>query len=191
MRGCSKKLFLIILILLNLFLTDSMNESFAGVMELSGGLSFSRSNYSTDSYSWSRRLNFGIGYHFWAESEIEFQVQDIVNRTKLADFQDTTCHDQIFSVEWVQSLAPRDFFFRPYFKVGIGQLNRDASGTYSGGTSPPAIYDTITGVLGAGVKIHVDEFFSLRVEGSTYLFNGAISTAADNFSVNSGLSIYF
>ncbi len=32
----------------------------------------------------------------------------------------------------------KNYFIQPYAKVGVGQLNREASGNYAGGSSPPA-----------------------------------------------------
>ncbi len=163
----------------------------AGVMELSGSFSYSRSNYDHESSSDSRRFAFGVGYYFFGDSELEFEVQDVLYHNRITNIEDTTFHDQIYSLDWVQSFAPRGSFFRPYFKVGIGQLNRTASGYYPGGVAPPAIYDSITGVLGVGLKMHLYEALALRMEGSTYLINGAASTAADNFSLGGGLSVFF
>ncbi len=165
-------------------------ESWAGIMEFSSSFSYSRTNYSDVSYSWSRRVGLGLGYYFWGESELEFEVQDILFRTKITDVGDTSLHDQIFSIQWVQGLAPSEFWIHPYFKVGVGQLNRVASGSSSTGEAPLE-YGTITGVLGAGVKFKVYHELSLKIEGATYLINGSITTAQDNFAVNSGLSIYF
>ncbi len=133
----------------------------------------------------------GLGYYFFGESEIEFEVQDVVDRTQIPGIEDTTFHDQVYSLEWIQGLAPRDSFVRPYFKAGFGQLHRTASGSYFGTTVPTDTYDQLTGIFGVGIRFHVYHAFSLRFEGSTYLINGALSTAPQNFSVNSGLSVYF
>jgi len=167
------------------------DDSIAGVIELGGGFSYSHTTYGDSSYSWTRRFSLRVGYHFWTESEIAFDVQDVFNRAQIADVQDTIFHDQIYSVQWIQSFVPRDFFVQPFVKFGVGQLNRQASGSYSGGSAPPASYETITPVLGAGIKFRVVDAFSIRFEGSTYLMNGSIATASDNFSFNSGVTIYF
>ena len=163
----------------------------AGVVEFSGAFSYNRSNYGDQSYSWSRRITFGFGYYFWGESELEFEVQDILNRMAIPNVEDTSFEDQVYSINWIQGLAPSEFWIKPYLKLGVGQLNRTASGTYADGSSPPAIYDTITGVAGAGIKLRVYHALSIKIEGATYLIDGVLSTAKDNFSINSGLSIYF
>ena len=138
-----------------------------------------------------RRLGASIGYYFWALSEIEFSVQDVLYRTKISTVEDTTFHDQIYSVGWVQSLTSKQSGFQPYLKLGVGQLNREASGTYWSGGNPPTIYDSLTVVMAAGLRIYVLKTLALRGEGTSYLTGGMLSTWKDNFSVNGGVSIYF
>jgi hypothetical protein len=163
----------------------------AGVFELSAGFSYNHSNYSDTDFEWSRRWGASFGYHFNESSEIELSFQDVMDRTKISGFEDTTFHDQIYAANWVQSFAAKGSWFEPYVKVGIGQLDREASGSYSGGLVPPAILDTVTGILGAGLKLHITKGLGVRCEGSTYLTNGAISTWQDNFAFTSGISFYF
>src|SRR5579885_519916 len=149
---------------------------YAGVFELSAGFSYNHSNFSDTDYEWSRRWGASFGYHFNENSEIELSFQDVYDRTMISGFEDTTFHDQIYSVDWVQSFAAKDSWFEPYVKVGIGELNRDASGSYSGGLVPPAVLDEVTGILGAGLKLHITKGFGLRFEATTYLTNGMLST---------------
>jgi hypothetical protein len=163
----------------------------AGLWELSAGFSYSQSNYGGSDFEWNRRWGFSVGYHFTELSSIEFSFQDVTDRTMLTGFEDTTFHDQIFGVNWVQSLADKTWIIQPYLKLGVGQLNRDASGTFAGGTtSPPAIFDSITGILGAGIRIFFTKQFGIRSEATTYLTGGVLSTWKDNFSVTFGASIY-
>jgi hypothetical protein len=163
----------------------------AGLMELSGSFSFSQSTYGSGNFQWTRRWGASLGYYFFSVSELEFAVQDVLYRTKIDGVEDTTFHDQIYSVDWVQSLASKNAWFQPFFKFGIGQLNRQASGTYFGGAAPPAIYDSLTAVLGAGLRIFVFKIFAIRVDGTTYLTGGLLSSWRDNFAINAGASIYF
>lgn len=171
----------------SLFIVPSVQ---AGQMELSGTFSFSGSQFGNANYQWTRRWGASIGYYFFALSELEFAVQDVLYRTKIGSIEDTTFHDKIYSINWVQSLAPRSFIIQPYFKVGVGQLNRDASGSYQG-TSPPARYDSLTGILGAGLRVYVLHFISLKGEAVTYLAGGSVATWQNNFSINGGVSVYF
>src|SRR4051812_23713666 len=146
----------------------------AGVFEVSAGFSYSHSNYSDENFSWSRRWGASMGYHFTESSEIELSFQDVTDRTKIDGYEDTTFHDQIYAVNWVQTLVGKGASFEPYVKFGIGQLNRDATGTYAGGVTPPAVLDSVTGIVGAGLKIHLTRGLGLRCEASTYLTNGML-----------------
>jgi hypothetical protein len=163
--------------------------AWSGMMELSGTFSFSQSNYGNNNYAWSRRWGASLGYYFFALSEIEFSVQDILYRTRIGT-EDTTFHDQVYSIDWVQSLAPKSSGFQPYLKVGVGQLNRESSGTDSFGNQLPVIYDALTVVGGAGLRIFILRTLAIKMEGTTYLLGGVLSTGKENFSINGGVSIY-
>lgn len=166
-------------------------QTLAGAFEVSSGFSFNRSNYTNNNFSWTRRWGASLGYHFSERSEVEVAFQDIVDRTFIEGYEDTTFHDRIYSVNWVQEFFGKNTPFQPYFKVGVGQLNRSASGTYAGGASPPALVDSLTGVLGAGLRIHLSRTFGIRTEATTYLARGSIRTWKDNVSLNVGFSVYF
>lgn len=163
----------------------------AGAFEVSGGFNFNRSNYSETSYSWNRRWGASVGYHFTERSGIEFSFQDVVDRTMISGYEDTTFHDQVASINWIQELLGKKYAVQPYFKVGVGQLNRTATGVYAGGGSPPLLVDSLTGVAGAGLRIYLTRTFGLRFEGTSYLSGGSIATWRDNFALSFGASIYF
>jgi hypothetical protein len=175
--------------LFSLFLAGSAQ---GGTFEFSGTFSFNSSSFGNGNQQWTRRWGASVGYTFWSLSEIEFAVQDVLYRTKIARSEDTTFHDQIFSIDWVQSLTSKSSGFQPYVKAGVGQLNREASGIYDdGAASPPATYGSLTGILGAGLRIFVHRAIALRAEGATYLTGAVLSTWQDNFALNAGLSLYF
>jgi hypothetical protein len=160
----------------------------AAEVELSAGFSFSQSNYSADSYNWNRRWGASVGYNFSERSGIEISFQDIVDRSHIPGYEDTTFHDNVYSANWIQSLMSRKFPVQPYFKVGVGQLNREASGSYGNGASPPLLVDSITGVLAAGMRIYITRAFAIRSEATSYLSGGSIRTWRDNFGFTVGLS---
>jgi hypothetical protein len=166
-------------------------RSAAAGFEVSLGFSFNKSNYADLGYTWSRRWGATFGYHFSDTSEIEVGFQDITDRAKIVDFQDTTFHDQIYSLNWVQSLVGRSWAVQPYFKIGVGQLNREASGEYASGGSPPLRVDSVTGILGGGLRIYLTRAFAIRTEVTSYLTGGSIRTWRDNLGVTIGTSIQF
>lgn len=160
--------------------------------EFSLGFSFSRQNYSSasggDNYTSNRRWGTSIGYYFSELTEVEFGYQEVTDRTRIVGFEDTTFFDRIYSVNWVQSFTRKTSALQPYVKVGVGQLNRDASGTYSNGLSPNPQIDSLTGILGAGMRIYLTRSFAIRVEGVSYLTGGSIQTFKDNYSTTIGAS---
>lgn len=163
----------------------------AGAFELSLGVSYNRSNYLAGGYTSERRWGSSVGYHFTERTEIEFAFQDVSTLNNLTGLENTRFHDQIYSLNWVQALTGKNFPVQPYAKVGVGQLNREATGTYASGAAPPAIVDSVTGVLGVGMRIYLTKTFGIRSEVTSYLAGGSIRTWKDNLSYNVGVSLYF
>jgi hypothetical protein len=166
-------------------------ETQAGVFETSAGFSFNKTTYGENSYSWTRRYSASFAFYFTEISSIELAYQDAYSRNKILGLEDTSFHDKIYSINWVQHLTPRDFPVQPYFKLGVGQLNRDAAGTYATGGNPPQHEDSATAIAGAGLKIYITKAFGLRGEATTYLTGAKIKTWKDNISATAGISIYF
>ena len=153
------------------------------MFEISLGFGYSTQSYGTSGYTWNRRIGASVGYYPWSITEIELAFQDVVDRTKIEGFQDTTFHDQIFSVNVVQQLVPKEWPVQPYVKVGVGQLNREATGTYAFGSAPPAILDSVTLIGGVGLRIYITKIFAIRatcspVESSCIRFDFLIRSTA-------------
>ena len=163
----------------------------AGVFELSAGFNYNRRNYAEGSFTLLRRYGGSFGYRFTERSGIEFGFQDAVDHTLIEGYQDLTTHDRVYSISWVQELLGKESAFQPYFKVGVGQLNRDTSGAYANGASPALVVDSLTGVLGAGARIMITRTFAIRSEVTTYLTGGAISTWKDDVAFSIGFSFIF
>lgn len=163
----------------------------AGAFEFSLGANYTKSNYSANNFSWTRRWGASFGYHFTDRSSIEVSFQDVLDRTLIAGFEDTTFHDQIYGVNWVQDLLGRTFPIQPYVKIGIGQLNRSATGSFVGGGAPPAVLDAVTGIIGAGIRVYFTRTIAFRTEGISYLTGGHLGTWKDNFALTMGFSVYF
>jgi hypothetical protein len=161
----------------------------AGTIELSLGGSYTHSTYTNTDYEWSRRYGASAGYYLTSMTELEFSYQDSVDRTKITNFEDTTFHDQVYGLTVSQSFFDKTSWFQPYVKVGIGELNRDASGVYVGGTSPPQTEDNVTGILGAGLKLYITKAFGFRGEFTSYIVSGQSWT--NNLSATFGFSVFF
>jgi hypothetical protein len=189
---CPKSRLNRLLVISFLVLLISISRSaLAGVIELSGSFSYSSSSYGITGYQWKRSWEASIGYYLSDLTEIQISAEDIVDRTMLVNIEDTTFHDQIYSLELVQSLLSKRLGFQPFVKAGIGQLLREGTGTYAGGIAPPFLLGSLTGILGGGIRLFLNRQFSLKSEVTSYLKNGAISTWQDNFGVRFGFSYYF
>jgi hypothetical protein len=160
-------------------------------IEVSVGFSYTRSTYSEGNFNSNRRLGGSIGYNFFSNSSIELAFQDVVDRTFIAGYEDTRFHDRVYSANWVQGLVSRDFPVQPYVKGGVGQLNREADGKYSNGSSPPAKVDSLSAVMGAGLRIYFTRQFAIRSEVTSYLTGAKIATWRDNIGYTVGLSLMF
>ncbi len=161
-------------------------------VEMSLGGSFSRTNYDEGNYTWNRRIGASLGYFLFDLSQIEVAFQDVVDRTLLENYQDTTFHDRIFSFNWVQQFFGKSNYFQPYVKAGVGQLYRQASGNYYGGLASPASeVGSVTGVLGGGMKLYLTQTFAIKVDVTSYLTGGKIGSWRDNYSFTYGISYLF
>lgn len=167
------------------------NNAQAGVFELGSAFSYQRSNFSEGAFTWTRRYSFSIGYYFTQDSEIEFSYQDSTTKTFVTGVQDVTFHDQVYSLDLNYLFLNEGDPLRPYVKMGIGQLNRDAEGTYQGGFSPPGRTDQVTAILGAGIKARLTSRFGLKAEATSYLTGGSIGTWRDNIALAFGGSYFF
>ncbi|MFN7685079.1 MAG: hypothetical protein ACK5QT_06670 [Oligoflexia bacterium] len=171
-----------------LLIANSVALEARAEIELSGGFSFNRTNYSEGNFSWTRRAGGSIGYRLSLLSSIEFSIQEVVDRTRIIGFEDTVFTDNIYSINWVQNLFTLAAI-QPYFKVGAGQLNRSATGTYANGSNPNPVTDSLTAVLGLGTRVFVTRGFAIRAELMSYLTGGNIGTYRDNVGMNIGLSL--
>ncbi|MCC7440441.1 MAG: outer membrane beta-barrel protein [Bdellovibrionales bacterium] len=162
-----------------------------GLWEYSLGFSFQRSNYSDESFAWVRRWGTSLGYQFSNHSAIEVSYQDVYQKTYLHEQQDTRLYDRILSANWVLNITPRDALIRPYFKVGGGHLWRDTSSKYASGDEVVGTYDSLSAIIGLGVKWYVAGQVAVRAEAGSYLEGANIATWEDNVSINLGFSVYF
>lgn len=178
----------ILLLLLFIFVGT---ESRAGLFELGAAFAYNRSNYNDGSYTWTKRYSLSLGYYFTSDSELEFSFKDSVARTVVNGVQDVTFHDQVYSLDLNYYFLEEDAVFRPFVTGGVGQLNRDASGSYSGGGVPPGRTDQVSADLGVGVKAKISQRLGLKAEMQTYLVGGAVSTWKDNLALMIGASFYF
>lgn len=169
----------------------SVSRSLANPIEITLEASYSRQKYDAVSFTWNRRWAASFGYTLFNMTEIELSYQKIDSQTVYGTFQNVSYHDNIYSLDLVQAILPQSYFFQPFIRVGLGQLNRTAEGAFANGTVPPAILDSITGVIGVGTKIYLSRRFAIRIQATSYLSGGDITTWSQNISTNLGLTVVF
>jgi hypothetical protein len=163
----------------------------AGVFELGGGYSYRHSSYNNGSFTSTTTWNASFGYFFTQDSQVEFLYSDSSNTDFVTGVQDIHYRDRVYSLNFVYHLLSETAQIRPFFRAGVGQLNRDATGTYTGGFSPPGRLDQVTVVGGFGLKAKISSRLGLRAEMTSYLTGGSVSTWKDNIAVLAGGSFYF
>ena len=166
-------------------------QTLAGTYELGFNFGYNRSKYSATDYTFSRRWGISGAYHFSEMSSIEFSYENVTERTFIDSYQDTTFHDKVISASWVQALLPRDMRIQPFVRGGVAQLNRDVTGSYAGGFSPPSRIDSLSGVIGAGFRFFLSEQFVFKGQYTSYLEGARIKSFGDNVATTIGLSYYF
>lgn len=165
-------------------------SAWAGVLEIAGTVSLSQNTYGDSSFVFNRRWAGSFGYYLSDFSELELSMIDSYNRSYFPGFEDTTFHSQVYSLDWVQSFLPKGSIFQPYLKLGVGELNQTASGSYYGGLEPPAELDSLTIVIGVGARLRLFGDFGLKGEATTYLAGGVLSTWQNNYALSIGFSLY-
>lgn len=182
--------YLKLLSLMIVFLTGLAAK--AGVYELGGSYSWNRSNYNAGSFSKVRSYGLSLGYYFTQDSELQFSYSDSRTDTYVPGVQDTSYHDRVYSLNLLYYLFDDKDSMRPFFRIGVGQLNRDATGTYpASGFSAPGRLDQVSVIGGIGFKLKLTSQIALKAEATSYLTGGAIGSWQDNLSYSVGGAIYF
>ena len=164
----------------------------AGMFELGGSYSWNRSNYNAGSFSRVRSYGLSLGYYFTQDSELQFSYSDSKSDTFVPGVQDTAYHDRVYSMNMLYHLFDEKDSFRPFFRIGVGQLNRDATGSYpASGYSAPGRLDQVSVIGGIGFKLKVTSQIALKSEATSYLTGGSIGSWQDNLSYSIGGAVYF
>jgi hypothetical protein len=167
------------------------SHAVAGVFELGGAFSYDHNTYNGGSYTSDKSWSTSLGYYFTEESEVEFSYQDSINRDFEPGVQDLSYEDRVYSINFLYHFFEEGSRFKPYLRTGVGQLNRDATGSIEGGFSPPGRLDQVTVIGGLGLKAKISSQIAFKFEFTTFLLGGAVSTWKDNETLNIGGSFYF
>jgi hypothetical protein len=155
--------------------------------------SISRSSFGNGSYSKSQRFTATSALYITSTTEIEISYTDArsIYNSEPTPKSTTKTTDKILGASINQSLSPRTWFLQPYVKVGAAQLNRRQQVTYDGSELPETILKQPSGLLGAGVRLHLTSFMAIRVELTAYMPDFKTSSAKENYEWDAGLSFQF
>jgi hypothetical protein len=155
--------------------------------------SISRSNYGNGSYSRSQRVSGSVGFYLTSTTELEVTYTDSrsLYNSEPAPKTITVTRDRTLGCTLSQHLLPRSSFLQPYIKGGAAQLNRRQSVVYNGAQQPETTLKQPSAVLGAGLRLNVLSFLSLKVEFTTYLINFQMREARQNYEWDAGVSFVF
>ena len=163
----------------------------AGVFEIKLGYSYARTNFNANDYNWNRLWSVSFGYYITRISRIEISYANQYARSVFPAVQSSEIADQYTTLNWVQGILPSKAFIHPYLKAGAGQLNRDANVSSSSGLTSRIRMDSLTFVLGAGLRVPVSETLGVEAEVKGYIVNYDFNTWKDNLSVEGGIAFYF
>jgi len=163
----------------------------AGVFEAGTGFSYRQSAYNGGAFTRTQSWSASFGYYFTQDSEVEFDYQDSTTHEFVPNVQDIQYRDRVYSLNLVYHFLEQNAPFRPFVRAGVGQLNRDATGTYTGGFSPAGRLDQVTVIGGLGFKAKIAGQFAIKCEATSYLTGGSIATWKDNIAISVGGSFYF
>jgi len=157
----------------------------AGLFEFSLGFSFNRSLFDGGDFTWTRRIGITAAYRFTRLSGIEAGFQDVITRLSLSGSSVDRIKERIYSLNWVQSIFSQKASIQPFFKIGVGIINRNIE-------QPSAIVydDVFTGVIGVGLRIFVLKNLAFRSEVTSFLEGFKFSTYKDTITGTVGLSLF-
>jgi len=153
------------------------------------GMFFTK-DFGNQTKLWQRNYSFAVGYFLLSGSEIETHWSDILSRNTFLGSSESSYHDQISSLNWVQSLTGRNWTFQPFVKIGFGLVLRDVSGSIDGVVLPPARLSTHVALAGLGFRSYLSSVLALKVEAISYLVGGVLATWQNNLYFQAGLFLY-
>ena len=163
------------------------------IMEISALGSLARSDYGNGSYMKSQRVTASVGLFITSTTELEVSYTDARSHynSEPAPKTVTKTWDRIASRSLSQALLPRTAFFQPYIKGGAAQLNRRQQVTYNGAEQPETTLKQPSGLVGAGFRLNMLSFLSLKLELTAYMPNFNVREAKKNYDWQAGITLVF
>lgn len=181
---------------------STATSAMAGAIELSGMISYGRSNLGDGASSRQNRYTAEVAWRFTKVSAFELAYS--TSRTKITQpvnlnsvifttvNQTTIYDDEVYSASWVQNLVPSSFIIQPYAKLGGGRLIRKQRAEYSALFAAQELTQkSVTGVAGLGLRIFLTRNMALKGEFVTYVPKFRFKEWQDSQNFSGGLSWMF
>ncbi len=174
----------------------------AAVVELSGMIALSKSEFADGYRSDTRRYTASIDFKFTSVSALEFEYMDSTTKTSFSTTlgnlllrstrQEVTYKDQVYSFNWVQNLVSSKWIIQPYIVFGGGRMVRHVKVdlpeyAYSEST----VQNVTSGTAGAGLRIFLTKALAFKTEAKTYVPNFQFAKWKENQMISFGLSWLF
>ncbi len=186
------------------FITSAMALPLASaaVIEVSGMLAYSTSDFNDGYHSLQRRYTGQIDFKFTAVSALEFEYTDSTTKVsyntdlggllKNPTRQASTYHDQIYSFNWVQNLVSSKWILQPYFVIGGGRMTRKHSVELPHfAYRAESTQNVTTGTGGLGLRLFLTKSMAIKAEAKTYVPSFQFSKWKENQMLSVGLSLAF
>ena len=174
----------------------------AAVVEISGMIALSKSEFADGYRSDTKRYTGSIDFKFTPVSALEFEYMDSRTITSFSTTlgnlllrstkQEITYRDQVYSFNWVQNLVSSKWIIQPYFVFGGGRMVRHITirlpeYNYSENTTQ----NVTSGTAGLGLRIFLTKALAFKTEAKTYVPNFQFSKWKENQMLSFGLSWMF
>ena len=180
----------IIFLALNSFIF-SKNASAYSLLEISFMGAYSKTKFSGNSYSRTKRYSASLGLNLTATTEIELAYMYANTYLNNNPYQTQSTNEQTLSLSLVQTIVPPTWYLQPYLKAGAAQYNRKQEGSVQGIPSPTSQRKSPSAVAGFGVRALITRFFSIKGEAQWILPDFHVGEAKNNFSAQGGISFQF
>jgi hypothetical protein len=174
----------------------------AAVVEISGLLALSKSDFADGYRSDTRRYTGSIAFKFTQVSALEIEYTDSTTKTSFpttlgklllkATNQAVTYRDQVYSFNWVQNLVSSKWIIQPYFVFGGGRMVRKVTIELNEyGYREETVQNVTSGTGGVGLRIFLTKALAFKAEAKTYVPNFQFAKWKENQMVSLGLSWAF
>lgn len=180
----------------------SWQSANAAVIELSGLMSYGKTDFADGYKSTQKSYTGSVDFKFTQVSSLQFEYTNRVTKVSYPVnvginlpyylSEATTYKDKIYSFNWVQNLVPSKWIIQPYFLIGGGKMRRELTREYPElGLKQTVIQHVTTGTGGVGLRLFMTKNMAIKGEMKTYVPKFSFSRWKENQQYSIGLSWVF